>query len=106
MGKNGDCTNGHGSWGLSEIAMPSEFLNFAVEGDEVGTPGTAEGPADLGADENWTRGASELEEAPPRVTQTSILSPTGAPHWSCSLHVRREVWRPEHAGAADEFGQI
>lgn len=82
------------------------FEDFAVEGDEVGTPGTAEGPADLGADENWTRGASELEEAPPRVAQTSILSPTGAPHWSCSLHVRREVWRPEHAGAADEFGQI
>lgn len=79
-----------------KFSPPTSFCSlawtkdFAVEGDEVGTPGTAEGPADLGADENWTRGASELEEAPPRVTQTSILSPTGAPHWSCSLHVRRE----------------
>lgn len=78
--------------------------DFAVEGDEVGTSGTAEGPADLGADENWTRGASELEEAPPRVIQTSILNPIGASHRSCSL--RGEVWRPERAGAAEEFGQI
>lgn len=53
--------------------------DFADEGDEVGTSGTAEGPTDLGTDENWTQGASDLEEAPSRVIQTLIPSP-GASH--------------------------
>lgn len=72
--------------------------DFADEGDEVGASGTAEGPTDLGADENWPGGASDLEEPPSRVIQTLILSPTGASHWSRSLKVRCEVRRPSTLG--------
>lgn len=52
--------------------------DFADEGDEAGAPGTAEGPADLGADEIWTRGTSDLEGSPSRVIQTLTVSPAVA----------------------------
>lgn len=74
--------------------------DFADEGDEIGASGTAERPTDLGADETWTRGASNLEGPPSRVIQTLTRSPAGASHWSGSFGVRHvNVGTAVEAGA-------